>query len=111
MSRHEVGVQVRLKNVADLQAVFPGCFEINFHIALWIDYNSLPLRPQQVRRMRQTAKVELFKVHRMASIRSTPQKCALEKILRNGDEVYFESILPTKPLGCCSIGSSTCSDS
>src|SRR6516225_6529411 len=77
MSRHEVGVQVRLKNVADLQTVFLCCFKINLHIALWIDYDALALRSEQVRCMCQTAEIELFKVHRMASIRCEPNKNVL----------------------------------
>src|SRR5215469_9010937 len=90
VSGDEVGVQVRFKNVADPQLVLPRRLKIDLYIALRIDDNSLALRSKQVGRMRQAAEIELLNVHRMASILRTTQRCALEKILRKGEEVYFE---------------------
>ncbi len=61
--RHEVGVQVGLKDVLDLHALLLGGSQVNVHISLGIDHNRLAFRGQHVGIESQTTQVKLFEVH------------------------------------------------
>jgi hypothetical protein len=63
VSGDKVGVEVSLENVADLEALLFGRFEIKIDIALRIDDRSFALGPNHVGRMGQTGQVELFEIH------------------------------------------------
>src|SRR5581483_6510254 len=63
MARHEVGVQVRFDNVANIQAVFPGLLQVNADVALRVDDGGNPLGSEHVGGVGKAAKVELLKVH------------------------------------------------
>src|SRR6185369_6129468 len=63
MPADKVRVQVSLDYVFDREPIRRCFFEILIDITLRIDHRSLTLRPNQVRSMRQTSKIELFKVH------------------------------------------------
>ena len=76
VSGDEICMQMRLEDVPDLHAILLRRFQVNFHVALRIDDDSFALRSQQIRSMRQTAEVELFKIHKDGLSLSTPQKCA-----------------------------------
>src|SRR5262249_28209528 len=62
-SRNEVGMQMGFENVANSDTLFLGSLKINLHIALRIDHHGLALGCQHVGSMRQTAQIELLKVH------------------------------------------------
>ena len=64
MARDEVGVQVRLKNVADLQAMFAGRFQVEIDIALGIYHCGFAIGAQHVRSVGQTSQIKLLKIHR-----------------------------------------------
>jgi hypothetical protein len=54
MTGDEVGVEMSLENVTNLNLVRLGGLEVNIDVPLWIDDHRLALRGQQVRGMRQT---------------------------------------------------------
>ena len=66
MARHEVGMEMRQKNVADLQAEFLGVGQVLLDIALRIDDDGrrTGLVPEQIGRVGQAAQVILFQNHR-----------------------------------------------
>ena len=63
MPADEVGVQVRLDDVADAQAALVGRVDVLLDVALRIDDRRLAVRTDQVRGMRQAAEVELVEMH------------------------------------------------
>ena len=63
MPADEVGVDVRLDDVAAAQTALVGRVDVLLHIALRIDDRCLAVRPDQVRSMRQTAELELVEMH------------------------------------------------
>ncbi len=71
VSGDEVGVQMRLKDVANLKLLLLGRFQVDFNITLRIDDDGFALRPEKIRRMRQTSQVELFEVHIALTPRET----------------------------------------
>src|SRR5215813_1747290 len=62
MPRHKVRVQVRQKNVFDVELVFRGKREIDADVALWVDHGRLArlLIANQIRSMSQAAQIKLF---------------------------------------------------
>src|SRR5262249_4565601 len=60
---HEVGMQVRLDDVADRQPVFPGRVEVFLDVPPRVDDGGLPVRTDHVGRLRQASQVELLEVH------------------------------------------------
>ena len=63
MAADEIRVQVRLDHILDLEALRLSFVNVLINIALRIYYRRLALRTDQVRSMRQAAKIELFEVH------------------------------------------------
>src|SRR5262249_47012563 len=64
MSRHEVGVDMSLDNVADLPFLASRRFEIDIHIALGIDDGCNALRRNHVRRVGEAAQIESLHLYR-----------------------------------------------
>src|SRR5258706_11611448 len=64
MPGNEVGVKVSLEDMANGNMIRLGSLKINFDVTLRIDDHSLTLGRHHVGRMRQTAEIKLFKVHR-----------------------------------------------
>src|SRR5215468_7696528 len=62
MSGDKVRVQVRQKNVFDMEFVFCGKREIDADVALWVDHGCLAclLIANQIRSMSQAAQIKLF---------------------------------------------------
>jgi hypothetical protein len=50
--------------MANLQLMLAGSLEVDFDVPLWIHHHRLTVRSDQVRRVRQTAEIELFEVKR-----------------------------------------------
>src|ERR1051325_2151661 len=63
MAADEISVQVRFDHVFDFESVRRGFGEIRVDVTLRIDDRSLPIRTDQVRRVRETSEIELFEVH------------------------------------------------
>src|ERR1700690_1372594 len=63
MPRDKVGMQMRFKNVADLEALLFRGLEVDLDVTLRIDHRSLAFRSNHVRSMRQAGEIELFKIH------------------------------------------------
>src|SRR5215468_661989 len=65
MPRDKIGVQVRQKNVFDVEFVFRGKCEIDADVALRVDHGRLGrlLVPNQIRSMSQAAQIKLFEDH------------------------------------------------
>ena len=57
-------MQVSFEDVANSNLIRVRRLEVNLHVTLRIDHNGLALRCQHVGRMRQTAQIKLFEVHR-----------------------------------------------
>ena len=53
-------MQMRFKDVTDLQILFLRGFQIDLYVTLRIDDHSFAFRAQQIRCVRQTSQVELF---------------------------------------------------
>ena len=66
---HEVGMEVRLDHVPDLQALLFGQRDVLLDVALRIDDRGLAVRPEQVRGMCETTQIELFEVHSSDNLR------------------------------------------
>jgi hypothetical protein len=66
MSTHEISVEVGFDHILDPKALGFGLFDVLIHIALWIHDSRFALRTDQVRRVGQTAQVELFEVHNVS---------------------------------------------
>ena len=60
MAGYEVGVQMRLYDVRDLEALLRGRFEVDVDIALRVDHGSDPCRADQIRSVRKAAEEEIF---------------------------------------------------
>ena len=63
MAAHEVGVQVRLHDVADGEALRVRLGHVLFDVALGIDHRGLALGADQVGSVGQAAEIELLEVH------------------------------------------------
>ena len=63
VSGDEIGVQMRLEDMADLEILLLRCLQINLNITLRIDDDGFAFRSQHVRGVCQTAQIELFEVH------------------------------------------------
>src|SRR6516162_2870553 len=72
MSGDEVGMQMGLEDVADLQSMLLRSVEVDLHVTLRVDDDSLAFRRQQVRGMCQTAEIELFEEHNVFLWSLTP---------------------------------------
>ncbi len=63
MSADEIGMEVRFDDVADGQAIASRLVDVLIDVSLWIDHGSLAAVSDQIRSMRQAAKIELLEVH------------------------------------------------
>ena len=61
---HEVGVEVRLDDVPDLEALRAGLLDVAVDVAPRVDDRRLALRPDHVGGVGEAAQVELLEVHR-----------------------------------------------
>ena len=61
--RNEVGMEMRFKNMTDLQALLFGGFQIDVDVALRIDDGGFAFRSEHVGRMCQAIQVKLLKIH------------------------------------------------
>ncbi len=64
MAANEISVQVRFDYVFDFEPLRRSFFQILIDITLRIDDDCLAIRPNQIRSMRQAAKIKLFEIHR-----------------------------------------------
>jgi hypothetical protein len=64
VAAHEVRVKVRLDDVLNLQPFGSGLFDVLVNVALRVDDRGLAVRADEIRRVRETAEVELLEVHR-----------------------------------------------
>ena len=63
MAAHEVGVEVRLEDPPDRQALRARLVHVLVHVAAGVDDGGLAAVADQVRRVRQAAQVELLEDH------------------------------------------------
>src|SRR5208282_2153978 len=52
MSGNKIGMQMGLKDMTDIHSVFAGSLQINIHVPLRIDDDSVALRREHIRSMR-----------------------------------------------------------
>ena len=74
MAGDEIGVQMRLNDVLDLQPVLASLVEVNRHIPLRVNHSGHAFRTDHVRGVRKTAQIELLEVHVDASLLSPSRK-------------------------------------
>src|SRR5262249_32959205 len=67
MTRDEIGMQVRFKNMTDHKATIGSRFQVHLHVPLRIDDDSLSFRSQHVRGVRKASQVKLFEIHEALS--------------------------------------------
>src|SRR5262249_54841946 len=63
VTRHEVGMEVRLEHPLDLEPACLGLVEVHLDVARWVHHRGLATVTYQVRGMGEAADVELFEVH------------------------------------------------
>jgi hypothetical protein len=63
VSGDEVGVEVGFEDAANHGTVHPRGVDVDVDIPPRINHGSLSVGKEQVRRMRQTAEIKLFKMH------------------------------------------------
>jgi hypothetical protein len=68
----EVGVKMRFDDVFDLEALRDSLSDVLINVTLRIDYNSLAVGSDQIRRVCKTAEIELFEVHLRVKRSLTP---------------------------------------
>ena len=96
MPRDEIGVEVSLDYMLDLEAMPCGVFDIDAHIALRINHRGDTPGTDQVRGVRQASQVKLLEVH----WRSLP---AITRITGNGrraDKKFLRHLEPGPAQGC-----------
>src|SRR5262249_14259151 len=71
MAADEIGVQVRLDHVFDLQPFGFGFVDVLLDVALRINHRRLAFRADQIRSMRQTTQIKLLEVHNISSSHKT----------------------------------------
>src|SRR5215831_9570572 len=67
----KIGVKVGLKDVSDLEILLACRFQVDLHIALWIDHRGLAVGTDHVRGMSQTGEIKLFEIHDSPAITSS----------------------------------------
>src|SRR5262245_19178839 len=72
MAADEIGVQMRLDDVFDLQPFGFGFVDVLLDVALRINDRRLASGADQIRTVRQTAQIKLLEIHKIPSIRVRP---------------------------------------
>src|SRR5262245_50386191 len=68
MAADEIGVQMRLDHISDLQPFGFGFVDVLLHVALRIDDRRFAPGADQIRSMRQTSQIKLLEVHKTPSL-------------------------------------------
>ena len=90
MPADKIGVQVSLDHILDPKVLRRGFLDILIDVALRIDDCRLTFRTNQVRSMRQTGKIELFKVHKF---REPSCKLAVSQVRKVGLPPLLDMII------------------
>jgi hypothetical protein len=63
MPADKIGMQMRLDDVLDLQALRRSLIDVQRHVALWIHHDRDAFRAEHVRRVRKAGEIKLLKIH------------------------------------------------